>query len=37
MSPDESPTEVGDDYEWPTPDLTEKEWRYFIAYTLRRN
>ena len=22
------------DYEWPAPDLTEDEWRQFIAYTL---
>ncbi len=23
------------DYEWPAPDLTEEEWRRYVAYTLK--
>jgi hypothetical protein len=30
------PASGGEDYEWPAPDLTEDEWRQFIAYNLRR-
>ena len=25
-----------EDYEWPAPDLTEEEWRQFVAHGLRR-
>ncbi len=27
--------EQEEDWEWPTPDLTEEEWRQFIAYCWR--
>ena len=27
--------QAGDDYEWPAADLTEDEWRQFVAHGLR--
>ena len=29
------PQQAEDDYEWPAPDLTEDEWRQFVAHGLR--